>query len=119
MARRLLATLLMWISAAPAWAQEAGDRLACREGGDCDRIYQIGAWGLIALGAVFLLIGLLPARVRERPPEEQGTVLSRALRVMLLEGWVEKEQSGWRRLQWVFIGAFLCLIGASYVLGWR
>ncbi len=38
---------------------------------------------------------------------------------MLLEGWVEKEQSGWRRLQWVFIGAFLCLIGASYVLGWR
>lgn len=97
--------------AVPAWAQEA----ACPGGEACIDSFRWGAWGLIALGLLFLGMWLLPEPGRHE--DEAGNAGLPLIR--LLQARIEKEVSGWRRWQWPVLGVFFLGLGIATLAGWR
>jgi hypothetical protein len=115
--RRLLYLFpLMAAAAAPARAQLGG--ITCEPGVDCPEVAtQWGAWGLIALGLMFLALWLMPVRLRDEEEEQTGWTRLSLLR--LLQRRFEKERTGWRNLQWPVLALFFLGLGLAYLLGWR
>ena len=97
------------LAAAEVWAHEGP-----HDGGATAK--HAGAWGLIVLGALFCLVGLLPARAGPRDEAAAGGGLAL---LRMLQARIEKETTGWRRLQWPLLGVFFILLGAATLAGWR
>ena len=115
MARSFVGTMLVPITAVLAGVEvraQEGDA-ACTLAGGCEQAYTWGAWGMIALGLMFFAIGFLPAPANDEA-EEPGRTRIPMLR--MLQKRIEKEQTGWRRLQWPVLGAFFVGVGLVYLV---
>lgn len=113
----LIALALAGGEAADAWAQAEAPAAECAFGEDCDAASRWGAWGLIAAGALFFAMWFLPARV---PGDEQAHGgRTRMTMVRALHRRIEKEMTGWRRLQWPVLGLFFLGLGIATLVGWR
>ena len=114
MARLLL--LFLWFGplAARARAQAGDNQDACPPGEVCGEVATMGAWGLIVLGLLFWLVALLPFRRAGEAGEGQGISLLTRLQMR-----IEKETTGWRRLQWPLLGLFFITLGVATLVGWR
>ena len=74
-----------------------------------------GAWGLIFLGALFFAIGFMPPRAKS----EKGGGIMDSLPIMgALQRRIDKELTGWRRLQWPLIGLAFMSLGFAFLFGW-
>lgn len=113
MLRRLGAFWLTAFAAAPALGQEVAGEAACPPGEVCADVAYWGSWGLISLGALFVLVALMPYRA-PGGGTGRGLALLRTLQVR-----IEKETTGWRRLQWPVLGLFFIGLGLATLLGWR
>jgi len=91
-------------SAAPALAHAGHDE---------DVGTRWGAWGLIVMGVLFCALALVPPRPQELE-REGGFALLR-----MLQARIEKELTGWRRLQWPVLGLFFIALGVATLAGWR
>lgn len=112
---RFLAFFL-WLAPFAAYAQAPGE-----QGGDTGppaelpgEVATLGAWGLIVLGLLFWLVALLPYRAPGEAGEGQGFPLLRVLQKRM-----EKETTGWRRLQWPILGLAFIALGVATLLEWR
>lgn len=108
---RVLLTALSASLAVPAWAQEA----ACPDGEPCDEALRLGAWGLIAIGLLFLTLWFRP---KPRPSEnEAGQVGLPGMG--FLQVLIRRETTGWRRWQWPVMGIFFIGLGLAFLWGGR
>ena len=109
----LFAILLALFAAAPeVWAQAAAE-LPCAP--DCPEVARKGAWGLIALGAMFFGIWFMPPR----RTSEKGAGFMDSLPIMgALQRRIDKELTGWRRFQWPLIGLAFMALGVAFLVGW-
>ncbi|MFQ6017457.1 MAG: hypothetical protein ACE5KF_04620 [Kiloniellaceae bacterium] len=110
------ANLPLGILARQARAQEAPGAVGCEVAGNCPEVYLWGAWGMIAIGITFFLVGFLPAR---RKPEEDSAGWLGVQMMKPLQRRIEREQTGWRRMQWLILGVFFILLGGAYLVGWQ
>ncbi len=111
--------LLVVLAAAPpvAWAQDAAERPCAQASGgvDCPEVTRRGAWGLIFLGAIFFAVWFMPPRANS----EKGRGFMDSLPIMgTLQRRIDKELSGWRRVQWPLIGLFFISLGFAFLFGW-
>jgi hypothetical protein len=97
----------------PVLAHEGHDLEICLPGEVCGQAAVLGAWGLIALGLLSWLVALIPACPQDTAREGKGIPLLRGL-----EARIEKETTGWRRLQWPLLGAISIGLGAATLMGW-
>jgi hypothetical protein len=114
----LFALLAVLAAAAPeVWAQ-GGVELPCDPDAgvaDCPEAARKGAWGLIALGAMFFGIWFMPPR----RTSEKGTGFMDSLPIMgALQRRIDKELTGWRRFQWPLIGLAFMALGVAFLFGW-
>ena len=107
-----LAVAASVIGAAAAWAQTepgiAEDAAVARWGG----------WAMVAAGMVFFAVWLMPSG----PKDEDGDAADWTTRVPMLQGLqrrIDRELSGWRRLQWPVLGLFFGGLGVATLMGWR
>ena len=110
------AVLYLWLSALTtrAWAQEEPGNDACPPGEVCGQVAFVGSWGLIVLGLLFFLVALLPYRGTGEAGEGHSFSLLTRLQMR-----IEKETTGWRRLQWPALGIFFITLGVATLLEWR
>lgn len=85
---------------------------SCPLGETCDQTAAFGAWGLIVLGVLTLLVTLIPARTKEEKEGGGFTMLSG------LQARIDKETTGWRRFQWPLLGMVSIGLGSANLLGW-
>ena len=113
-----LAGFLIGLILAPdAWAQAAAELPCAQDSGgeDCVEAARVGGWGLIFLGATFFAIWFMPPRANS----EKGVGFMDSLPVMgALQRRIDKELTGWRRVQWPLIGLFFMLLGFAFLIGW-
>lgn len=108
----LLAAAASMIGAAAAWAQ--GEPGAVDEAA----VERWGGWAMLATGMVFFAMWLMPAG----PTEEEGDQAGWTTRVPMLQGLhrrIDRELTGWRRLQWPVLGLFFAGLGVASLMGWR
>lgn len=121
MLRSLTVTVAIWLASlpglGPVWAQGGSAGEACPPGEVCEAAGRAGAWGLIALGLMFFVVGLMPARLKSDDEEQPGFTRLPILR--LLQARLEKERTGWRRFQWPVLGVFFTGLGIVMLAGWR
>jgi hypothetical protein len=115
MPRFLVLFLLLFVvfTAAPpeAWAQAEP---LC-EGAGCPEAARRGAWGLIALGALFFSLWFMPPRAKSG---KGGGFMDSLPMMGALQRRLDKELSGWRRFQWPLIGLAFMALGAAFLFGW-
>ena len=115
----LFAILVALLAAAPpeAWAQAVAE-LPCAQasgGADCPEAARGGAWGLIALGVIFFAVWFMPPRANS----EKGVGFMDSLPIMgALQRRIDKELTGWRRVQWPLIGLSFMSLGFAFLFGW-
>lgn len=114
----LFAVILMPVLAplSGARAQDRAAEPACEPGQVCVQATHWGAWGLIALGLVFLAVWLMPSRRRS---EEEESALGRMPMLRALQSRIDKEMTGWHRYQWLVLGLFFVALGVATLFGWR
>jgi hypothetical protein len=96
-----------------AFAQEGLDLDTCPPGEVCGQAAPLGAWALIALGLLSLLVVLIPSSTQDRTKEGKSISLLGGL-----EARIEKEMTGWRRLQWPLLGLISIGLGSAILFGW-
>ena len=84
---------------------------SCPPGEVCGQAAVLGSWGLIAVGLLFSLVALLPASGQEASREGKGWSL-----LGTLQARIEKETTGWRRLQWPLLGLVFVGLGVATLL---
>lgn len=97
--------------AVPVWAQEA----ACPEGEPCGEALRLGAWGLIAIGLLFLTLWFRP---KPKPGQDEAGKLGLP-GMGFLQVLIRRETTGWRRWQWPVMGLFFIGLGLAFLSGGR
>jgi len=113
MFRRL--AIVFWLSlfAEPASGHEGHEHEICPPGEVCDQAANLGAWGMIGLGLLFWLIAVIPSQ----GPDEAGA--RRGLPLLSgLQARIDKETTGWRRLQWPVLGFLFVALGVATLISW-
>ena len=119
---RILAPFVLLIvvlaaTASEAWSQAAAE-LSCDQASgaaDCPEAARGGAWGLIALGVIFFAVWFMPPRANS----EKGVGFMDSLPIMgALQRRIDKELTGWRRVQWPLIGLSFMSLGFAFLFGW-
>ena len=108
---RVFLAVLSSAFAVPARAQEA----ACPDGEPCDASMRLGAWGLIALGLLFLTLWFRP---KPRPSEDEAGKIGFP-GMGFLQVLIRRETTGWRRWQWLVMGLFFIGLGLVFLWGGR
>jgi hypothetical protein len=98
-----------------ALAAEGGPEV-CPPGEACTRATEMGSWGLIAIGLLFLLVALMPSKPGGKDGEAPKTKIPF---LNMLQVRIEKETTGWRRLQWPILGIAFIALGVATLLQWR
>jgi len=94
------------------------DPAACALGEACAEATHWGAWGLIGMGVAFFVVGVLPAR--HGLAKGSGATRGGGLQLLrMLHVRIEKELTGWRRLQWPALGVLFVALGVATLAGWR
>ena len=96
------------VGAAAAWAQaEPGvveDAAVARWGG----------WAMVAMGMVFFAVWLMPSGAKNGDDRTTSLPMLQGL-----QRRIDRELSGWRRLQWPVLGLFFAGLGVASLMGWR
>ena len=85
---------------------------ACPPGEVCDQAATLGAWGMIGLGVLFWLIALIPNQGPDEAEQARGPTLLSGLQAR-----IDKESTGWRRLQWPILGFGMIALGVATLIG--
>ena len=104
-----------WLGPAAALAAE-GTPEGCAPGEACSRATEMGSWGLIVIGLLFLLVALMPSKPGGKDGEPPRTKIPF---LNMLQVRMEKETTGWRRLQWPILGIAFIALGIATLLQWR
>ncbi len=109
-------TLVMAIALAigPAFAQTGQEQADCGPDEICGQASTTGAWGMIALGMLFCMVGLLPSNKGDGDDAPKTKIPF----FNMLQVRMEKETRGWRRLQWPVLGFAFIALGVATLLGW-
>lgn len=89
---------------------------ACAPGESCTRATEMGSWGLIVIGLLFLLVALMPSKSGGKDGEPPRTKIPF---LNMLQVRIEKETTGWRRLQWPILGIAFIALGIATLMNWR
>ncbi|MFQ5775742.1 MAG: hypothetical protein ACE5GS_14570 [Kiloniellaceae bacterium] len=113
----VLAATELLLGSAAALAQGEPVGAACPPGEVCGTA-RLGGWAMIAVGLVFFAVWLMPARPESAEGEQSGWT-TRVPMLQVLQKRMDKELSGWRRLQWPIVGLFFTALGVATIMGWR
>ena len=106
------------LAAMAAWAQVEPAGGAASTAGSDDAASRWGGWAMIAVGMVFFAVWLMPAGPRGGEGE-QAHWTTRVPMLQALQRRMDKELTGWRRLQWPALGLFFTALGLATLMGWR